>query len=118
MQLSNLVFYARVVARTVAFYQALGVEMHPRSQGRYVGEVGGVRIAVAEAVSGEPAAPQVAPGSVMVGFEVADTDAAVLAVHPIGGAVVRGPEQLSWGRRVLLTDPDGRTVEVVDRRSA
>lgn len=117
MQLSNLVFYSSVVTRTVAFYQALGVEMHPRAQGRYVGEVGPVRLAVAEAVPGEPPAPQVAPGSVMVGFEVPDVDAAVMAVHPIGGAVLRGPDQLSWGRRVLLTDPDGRTVEVVDRKT-
>jgi predicted enzyme related to lactoylglutathione lyase len=50
----------------------------------------------------------------MIGFRVPSVDEAILAAHQTGGAVLRPIEALDWGRRVVLTDPDGRPVEVVD----
>ena len=114
MRLGPLVLYARVPARTAGFYRALGVEFETRSDGRHVGAVEGLTIAIVEGRPGEIAAAMAVPGATMVGFRVASVDEAILAVHQLGGTIVRHTEALDWGRRAVVADPDGRAVELTD----
>ena len=58
--------------------------------------------------AGEPPA-----GATMTGFRVASLDEVLQAIREIGGAVVSGPAAGEWGRRVVVQDPDGRAVEIV-----
>jgi predicted enzyme related to lactoylglutathione lyase len=114
VKVGSVVLYARVVARTAAFYKALGVWLEARPDGREVGDIDGIRVAVVEGRSGEASPGPAVPGASMIGFRVPSVDEAILAAHQTGGAVLRPIEALDWGRRVVLTDPDGRPVEVVD----
>jgi predicted enzyme related to lactoylglutathione lyase len=114
VKVGSLVLYAGVVARTAAFYKALGVWLEPRPDGREVGEIDGIRVAVVEGRQDEASPGPAVPGTSMIGLRVSSVDEAILAAHQAGGAVLRPTEALDWGRRAVLTDPDGRPVEVVD----
>lgn len=113
MRVASLMLFARDIGRTVEFYRALGVPLEPVSGGRFSADVGGIRMAVANGSAGELVARGGSPGTMMPGFAVTSIESAVGGVEATGGTVVRAPEQLDWGHRAILADPDGRTVEVV-----
>lgn len=113
MMFVSLMLFARDVDRTVGFYAALGLELSPVGDGRHIGDVGGVRIAVVAGSAGEPVARAGAPGTAMPGFAVSSIMTAVADAVACGGVVVREPEHRAWGIRAVVADPDGRTVEVV-----
>lgn len=50
--------------------------------------------------------------AVRVGFQVVDVDDTVKALVAAGGKLVTPPAPSPWGRRAVLTDPVGHTVEV------
>lgn len=114
MRLGPLVLYARVPGRTAAFYRALGVGFEARADGRHVAEVDGLTVAIVEGRPGEIAAAMAVPGAAMIGLRVASVDDAILAMHQLGGTIVRHTEALDWGRRAVVADPDGRAVELTD----
>ncbi len=113
MKVASLMLFARDVDRTVRFYAALGLELSPVGDGRHIGDVGGVRIAVVPGSAGEPAARSGAPGTAMPGFAVPSIGRTVADAVASGGVLVREPERRAWGIRAVLADPDGRSVEVV-----
>ena len=47
-----------------------------------------------------------------LGFSVADPNEAVSNVENVGGRVVKEPFESAWGYMAIVTDPDGRTVEL------
>ena len=47
-----------------------------------------------------------------VGFAVADVDAAVSTLQALGASVRVAPKDSPWGRRAVVLDPDGRSVEL------
>lgn len=114
MRISSLVLYASDVTATAEFYRQLGVEFHPAGPGRLVADVGGCRFAISTSSSGD-AARQGGAGTVMPGIDVVSVDAAIGRVISGGGTVLRAAETLDWGRRAVLSDPDGRAVEIVER---
>jgi predicted enzyme related to lactoylglutathione lyase len=114
MRVSSLTLYAGDVEATAEFYRSLGAGIRPTAAGRQAGDVGGCRLAIVPAGPGDVAGPG-APGTAMPGFEVASVDAVVGRVVAGGGTVLRAAEKLDWGTRAVLSDPDGRAVEVVER---
>ena len=54
--------------------------------------------------------------AVRIGFSVEDVDAVTESLHNIGGKVVSKPKEPEWGRRAVLKDLDGHTVELVAPR--
>jgi predicted enzyme related to lactoylglutathione lyase len=51
----------------------------------------------------------------MPGIDVDSVDTAIARVIESGGMILRAAETLDWGRRAVLSDPDGRAVEIVER---
>jgi lactoylglutathione lyase len=128
------------VTRAAAFYRALGValvdEQHPAtaSAGASVpmnersgspagalddgplhaaADVAGVHVAIYPAPETARAPAYRTTGAAMLGVEVASLSAVLAAVGD--APILRGPEDMPWGRRVVLADPDGRPVEVTER---
>ena len=64
-----------------------------------------------------PASPeQPVSRSTRIGFSVADVDDAVTKLSAVEGAkLVAAPKDSEWGRRAVLSDPDGHRVELTAR---
>jgi catechol 2,3-dioxygenase-like lactoylglutathione lyase family enzyme len=114
MQINAYIVWSAAYDRTVAFYRALGVpladEQHADGPAHVAGEVGGVHLAIYPA-DGAAAPGYRTGGAAMLGFAVVSLDA-VLA--ELGAPIVRPPEDMPWGRRVVVADPDGRPVELTE----
>ena len=78
-------------------------------------ELGAAHFAVFEGSEGS-APPFRTSGGVMPGIAVPSLDAAFQAAQSIGASVVEPPSEYPWGPRMLVEDPDGRTVEFFERR--
>ncbi|HVV99819.1 MAG TPA: VOC family protein, partial [Planctomycetaceae bacterium] len=50
---------------------------------------------------------------VRIGFSVDSVDELVPLVREAGAEVVQGPHDSAWGRRAVVRDLDGHTVELV-----
>jgi lactoylglutathione lyase len=50
--------------------------------------------------------------AVRIGFQVADVDKTMAAMKAAGGTIVTQPAPSPWGRRAVITDPVGHTVEI------
>lgn len=53
--------------------------------------------------------------STRLGFNVRSLDTAVDAVVKVGGTLISKPKQGTWGRRAVVSDPDGHKVELLER---
>ena len=53
-----------------------------------------------------------------LGFAVDDFDKTMDHLKHLNTAVTREPETSAWGRRAVVRDPDGRSVELYDRIAA
>lgn len=119
MEVGALILYTRRLAETVAFYRALGMpleeESHEGGPRHYACDLGPTHVAVYEAAGGRAQARGSA-GSVMAGFTVGSVTEAIAAVRSFGAHVVEEPSEYPWGMRALVDDPDGRTVEIFERR--
>lgn len=119
IEMASLVLFTAQVDRTVAFYRAVGVPLEDEDHGEgpvhAAAEVGGVHLAVyAAAAPGQHPARR-SGGSDFPGFYVDALDDAVAAVTALRAPVLSGHEQMPWGCRVVVEDPDGRAVEINDR---
>jgi predicted enzyme related to lactoylglutathione lyase len=119
IEMASLVLFTAHVGRTVAFYRAVGVPLEDEDHGEgpvhAAAEVGDVHVAVC-AASGPGRHPaRRAGGSDFPGFYVDALDATLAAVTALGAPVLSGHEQMPWGCRVVVEDPDGRAVELNDR---
>lgn len=119
IEMASLVLFAAQVDQTVAFYRAVGVALEDEDHGEgpvhAAAEVGGVHLAVYAAVDPGRHPARRSGGSDFAGFYVDGLDDAVAAVTALGAAVLSGHEQMPWGCRVVVEDPDGRAVEINDR---
>ena len=56
------------------------------------------------------------PGRMLLSIEVADVDALLPAVEPLGGSPGGGGDDMPWGQRVAhITDPDGNVVNLTQQ---
>ena len=53
-----------------------------------------------------------------LGFRVDSVDAALSALEAEGGQIVSLPKDSPWGRRAVLRDLDGHTVELIEAAPA
>lgn len=51
--------------------------------------------------------------SVRLGFEIDTVDGYIPEISKLGGTVVKLPYDSPWGRRAVIKDPDGHTIELV-----
>lgn len=119
-QMASLVLYAASPAATAAFYRALGLELEHEDHGEgpvhFATEAGPVHFAIYPAGASGRAAPRRSAGSLFPGFYVESLDDAVKALAAAQAPVLSSHEHMPWGCRVMAEDPDGRAVEVNQRR--
>ncbi len=118
LDVASMVLFAADLERTVSFYRLLGIpleqERHDDGPAHAASELGSVHFAVYE---GSPAAPPGfrQAGSTFAGFQVDSLDDAVAALAGWGAEVLIAHEVRPWSCRAVVTDPDGRAVEINQR---
>lgn len=117
MHVDALILWTAQPKRTIAFYRALGLpleeERHDDGPLHWACELGSVHFAVYEAGGAGAAPGRREPGASQLGFQVDDALEVIVArAVTAGGVVQQPPEDVPWGRRAVLADPDGRPVEI------
>ena len=119
MELGALILFANDLSQAVRFYQTLGVplekEDHEGGPLHFACELGTLHFAIFAGPPGD--APLFRTGgSVMPGFAVPSLDRASDAMQALGAKIIQPPTDYPWGPRMLVEDPDGRTVELFQRK--
>lgn len=119
MHLDAIILFSARAGEVVRFYRAIGLPLEDERHGdgplHWACELGPVHLAIYAAEGGE-APGRREGGATQLGFQVGgDLEAAVTAGTGAGGALLQAVEEVPWGRRALLADPDGRPVELNQR---
>jgi catechol 2,3-dioxygenase-like lactoylglutathione lyase family enzyme len=113
-RLNLVVIRSPDIDRAVDFYRALGLlftkHSHGTGPGHYSSEGGGLVFEIYPLADGQP--PTTAT---RVGFIVNDLDVLVRMVIEAGATVVSAPRDSPWGRRAVVRDLDGHSVELVSQ---
>ena len=117
--LNLIVIRSSDIDRSAVFYEALGFEFIWHQHGE------GLEHYAAEVACGDapPLVFEIYPATdlgdrkdaVRLGFCVDDVDASLAALVAAGGAVISRARESEWGRRAVLSDPDGHRVELTQR---
>jgi catechol 2,3-dioxygenase-like lactoylglutathione lyase family enzyme len=111
--LALLVLRVGDLERARRFYVALGMEFAAERHGdgpeHLSCSLGGTVVELYPATAATPADP-----GTRLGFRVPSVDNAVAALAPEGAVVLSGPAESPWGRRAVVSDPDGRRVEITE----
>ena len=112
-RLCLVVIRAADLARARQFYELLGLafreEQHGTGPTHLACELGAAVFEIYPAASS-----QLTTVGTRIGFRVGDVGAAISSVANLGGEVVSVPKNSPWGRRAVLRDPDGHTVELLE----
>lgn len=112
--LNLIVLRSTEPAKSVAFYQLLGIgfeqEQHGTGPAHWAAEIGGLVLEVYPAKSAEEVCR-----STRLGFEVDNIGSLVERLRSAGAVIVNDVKPSQWGLRVVARDPDGRSVELVQR---
>ena len=117
-ELSALILFTNRMDAVVEFYRAIGVpleaEQHDDRPLHYACDLGSTHIAVFESSPGD--APEFrSGGSSFAGFSVQSLEVALEAASSVNAKIIREPIEYPWGVRALVSDPDGRVVELFKR---
>lgn len=118
-EVASIVIFSDRLEETVSFYRALGVPLADEDHGdglvHAAGEIGGVHVAVFGAEGAGASPGWRARGSTFVGFWVPSLEkilATLPALASLGVRVLVAHQEMEWGCRAVVTDPDGRAVEL------
>lgn len=118
-EVSSLVLFTAHLEQTAAFYGAIGLDLDREDHGEgpvhHAVELGSVHFAIYPAESAGSAPDRRAAGSSFPGFYVDSLDATQDALAGLGSPVLKSHEEMPWGCRIVVADPDGRPVEVNQR---
>lgn len=99
------------IERSAAFYAEMGLllakQRHGSGPEHYSSIVNGFVFEIYPLRSGPPTT------GTRIGFSVDDVDSIVELLSDAGGALVTHPHDSEWGRRAVVKDPDGHSVELV-----
>lgn len=99
---------------TVEFYRALGLsfvaEQHGRGPRHWAAQIGGVVLEIYPLNDGQPV-----DNSTRLGFTVGTLAETLSALKSAGVTIAAEPKSTSWGLRAVVLDPDGRSVELLQR---
>jgi lactoylglutathione lyase len=111
--LNLLVLRSPDIERAISFYQLLGLTFTRHAHGagpeHYTAEMGELMFEV------YPLTAKSSPTtSVRIGFRVEELDALLAKLTQEGISMVAPPADSQWGRRAVVKDWDGHTVELVE----
>lgn len=114
-----IVLFTTRTEECVKLYRALGLtlteEQHEGGPRHWACDLGEVHFAIYGAKKGGDAVARPTGGATQIGFRVEDLGFAFAAAKSAGAEVVAEPEDVPWGRRAIVLDPDGRAVELNQR---
>jgi lactoylglutathione lyase len=118
-EIASLVLYAADADKTAEFYRAIGLELADEDHGEgpvhFATDLDGVHFAIYPTAGRGRAPARRVAGSTFPGFYVHALDQVAESLRSMGATVLTEHEQMPWGCRVVVEDPDGRPVEVNDR---
>ncbi|MCC7538367.1 MAG: VOC family protein [Deltaproteobacteria bacterium] len=103
-----------------AFYSALGLVLEDERHDEdgplhWACDLRGTHFAIFATQDGAQSPGWRRGGGILIGFDVDHLDATVARVRALGAEVLQEPEDVPWGRRAVVRDPDGRGVEITER---
>lgn len=111
ISLRLLVLKTNDVSVVVSFYRSLGFaftqEQHGKGPVHFSAPLGDGIIEIYPLPDGEAV-----DSTTRLGFAIANPDAVVDSVDSLGGRIIKPGRDTPWGYVALVTDPDGRTVEL------
>ena len=101
------------IDQAVNFYEVIGLTFQKHSHGsgpeHYASEKAGFVFEI------YPLSPkQQSTSWTRLGFTVGDVDALIARLTEDGVKIVSGPTDSEWGRRAIVKDLDGHTIELVE----
>ncbi len=116
-EIASLVLFAADTGVTGEFYRAIGLdleeELHEEGSAVHLAvELGPVHFAIYEAATPGHAPERRSVGDMFPGFYVGSLDDVTTALRRLGAPIIREHEDMPWGCRIVVRDPDGRAVEV------
>ena len=116
-QLNLVVLRSPDIERAAAFYRALGLDLTLHAHGtgpqHYAAEHGGMVFELyPQTVKSSPTT------GTRIGFKVASVDAVIQQLTAVGAAVITPPADSEWGRRAVVKDLDGHTIELVTPKTS
>ena len=107
--------YSADIERTLAFYALLGLtferEQHGRGPMHYAAPLGDMVLEIYPLAAGA-----IASGPLRLGFDVKQIEPLAEALIDAGGRVMSELQDLPLGRVIVVSDPDGRKMELVEPR--
>lgn len=104
------------IDRAMAFYSKLGLEFTKHRHGagpeHYSAELAGAVFEL-NPQSGDGASSL----GTRIGFSVTSVDQAIQALADYPAAVISAPKDSEWGRRTIVSDPDGHRIELMQKNS-
>jgi lactoylglutathione lyase len=114
--LTLLVLKTRQVEKLRSFYLSLGVELAEERHGsgpvHFAGKVGDLTFEVYP-LGEDGGLPE---ASTRLGFAVDGLADVIGILEESGSPVISRPKETRWGVRAVVRDPDGRAVELYERR--
>ena len=111
--LNLVVLRSSDIERAAAFYARIGLQFvkHRHGQGaeHFAAEFPG---GVFELYSQTPSS--LSTLGTRIGFSVSSIDSVIAALTDYPGTVLSAPKDSEWGRRVVIADPDGHRVELIE----
>lgn len=111
VRLNLLVIYVADLEVSCDFYRALGLTFVSEQHGS--GPVHHAAVLDGMVVELYPRKPDRPAAQLRLGFQVAAVDSVVQRLQERGVRVISAPKESPWGRRAVVEDPDGHSVELV-----
>ena len=114
--LNAMVLRTNRLEEVLLFYKVLGLplkeESHDGGPTHYTCKFSGLHFGIYEHNPYKDRDRRAPGQETMVGFEVANLEQALQALEDLGVNIVIPSEQVSWGQRAVVLDPDGRPIEL------
>ena len=114
--LNLLVLRSPSIDRAVNFYNVLGLQFCKHSHGtgpkHYACELPGMVFEIYPSSAKQPTTT-----STRLGFSVRAIDSLISKLHDKGAKIISKPSNSEWGRRAVVEDFDGHTVELTSKHS-
>ena len=112
--LNLVVIRSSDLGKSERFYKELGLFFEREQHGNgpehltACSEAGGIVFEI------YPLGPKHQPTtSTRLGFSIDDVDVYMDRLTELGGSIVSEPKDSEWGRRAVVKDPDGHTIELI-----
>jgi predicted enzyme related to lactoylglutathione lyase len=106
-----LIFSTAKAIEMTTFYKAIGMPLKDETHGdgplHYACDLGGAHVAIYDSSESS----LIPLGDSMIGFHVDSLEETLEKAKVAGAKVVVEPQEVHWGRRAVIEDPDGHLIE-------